>query len=386
MSAAVLAVFWLSVAAIAYAQFGYLACLAVLSRVIHRPVKRAPIHPSVSLIVPVYNGGGLISSKIENLLALDYPPELIEIIIVDDCSTDDTAGIVGVGLRPGPALHLLRLDRRSGKAAALNAGLAIAKGEIIGFTDVAAMLEPDALALAVERFADPTVGCVSSEDEVIAGRGVAASESLYTRIDTHIRGLEASIASATGMNGSFYLARHELCPPFPLDLATDMFTALHCVDRGFRAVVDERAKVRLTAQPNAGREFERKVRTMVTGLRAQRAFIRLLNPLCFGVFSIFLVSHKLLRYLTPVFVLSSVASTAYLSPSGAVFTWLLWAELALVCIGLLQIGVETLTARSGAGTAPAFICVTIAAAMMGWYRYFRGERYETWQPTERSPV
>lgn len=386
MSAAVLAVFWLSVAAIAYAQFGYLACLAVLSRVIQRPVKRAPIHPSVSLIVPVYNGGGLISSKIENLLALDYPPELIEIIIVDDCSTDDTASIVGAGLRPGPTLRLLRLDRRSGKAAALNAGLEIAKGEIIGFSDVAAMLEPRALSLAVERFVAPTVGCVSSEDEVIAGRGVAASESLYTRIDAVMRRLESAIASATGMNGSFYLARRELCPPFPLDLATDMFTSLHCVGRGFRAVVEERSKVRLIAQASARREFERKVRTMVTGLRAQRAFIRLLNPLRFGVFSIFLVSHKLFRYLTPVFVVMAVASTAYLSPSRAAFTWLLWAELVLMCIGLLQIGAQTLTARCGAAGFPAFICVTIAAAMMGWYRYFRGERYETWQPTERSPV
>jgi len=385
VSAAVLAVFWLSVAAIAYAQFGYLACLAVLSRVICRPVKRAPMRPLVSLIVPVHNVGGLISGKIENLLALDYPPELIEIIIVDDCSTDDTAGIVGAGLRPGPAL-LLCLDRRSGKAAALNAGLAIAKGEIIGFTDVAAMLEPRALALAVERFADPKVGCVSSEDEVIAGRGVAASESLYTRIDTRMRRLESAIASATGMNGSFYLARRELCPPFPLDLATDMFTALHCVDRGYRAVVEENSKARLIAQPSPGREFERKVRTMVTGLRAQRAFIRLLNPLRFGGFSIFLVSHKLFRYLTPVFVSLAVVSTAYLSPAGTAFTWLLWAELALMCIGLIQIAAKTLTARSGAAGAPAFICVTIAAAMIGWYRYLRGERYETWQPTQRSPV
>jgi len=90
------------------------------------------------------------------------------------------------------------------------------------------------------------------------------------------------------MSGSFYLVRRELCPPFPLDLATDMFSALHCVDRGYRAVVEERSRVEIAAQPDAGREFERKVRTMVTGLRALRAFRRLLNPGRSGVFAWFL--------------------------------------------------------------------------------------------------
>lgn len=334
----------------------------------------------------MHNGAGLIRRKMENLRALDYPPDLFDIIVVDDCSTDDTANLVGADLCLGPAFRLVRLERRSGKAAALNAGLAIAKGEIVGFTDVAAMLEPGALALAVECFVDPTVGCVSSEDDVTAAHGIAAGERLYTRIDTQIRRLEASIASATGMNGSFYLARRELCPSFPLDLATDMFTALHCVDRGFRAVVDERARVHLTAQPAAAREFERKVRTMVTGLRAQRAFIRLLNPLRFGVFSIFLVSHKLPRYLTPVFILLAFASTAHLSLSSTGFRCILWVELAVISIGIVQILMQKWTCWHGVAGAPASICVTAAAALVGWYRYLRGERYETWQPTERSPV
>lgn len=380
MIAAALIVFWFSVAAIAYAQFGYLGCLVLLSKVIRRPIKRAPIRPSVSLIVPAHNAGALIGRKIENLRGLDYPAGLLEIIIVDDCSTDDTADQVGTDT------HLLRLEHRSGKAAALNAALEVAKGEIIGFTDVAAMLEPDAVCLAVERFVDPNVGCVSSEDEVVAGDGAAASEGLYTRIDSRIRALESEICSATGMNGSFYLARRELCPPFPLDVATDMFTALYCVDAGFRAVVEERSKVHLTAQASVGREFERKVRTMVTGLRAQRAFVRLLNPFRAGLFSVFLVSHKLLRYLTPVFVVLAVVSTAYLSPFSTAFRYLLWLEVAVVGIGIAQILVQSLTPRRGVAGAPAFVCVTTAAAAAGWYRYLRGDRYQTWQPTERSSV
>jgi len=160
MSAA-LVIFWVSAAALAYTPFGYLACLAVLSRFARGPVKRAPICPSVTLIIPVHNGAGLIRRRSRNLRELDYPPELLEVIVVDDCSTDDTAKIAASDYPPN--LHCLVLDKRLGKPAALNAGLGIASGEIIGFTDVAPMLRPDALSTAIERFADPKVGCVSSE-------------------------------------------------------------------------------------------------------------------------------------------------------------------------------------------------------------------------------
>ena len=410
MSAVMLSLFWVSLAAIVYAQFGYLALLAALSRIVRRPPRRDSIRPFVSLIIPVHNGDSLIRSKIDNLRALDYPPDRIEIIVVDDCSTDATPARIAsacslrlsnhvvAGLCPGQvategrpyaedvAIRLVCLHNRSGKAAALNAGLKIAAGEIIGFTDVAATLAPDALAAAVERFADPEVGCVSSEDEVASRGGIGAGEGFYARMDTFARRFESAICSATGMNGSFYLVRRELCPPFPLDAATDMFSALYCVSRGFRAVVQQTSKARLAAQTHAGREFERKVRTMVTGLRALRCFVGLLNPFRHGIYSLFLASHKLMRYLIPLFVFTGLASTAHLSFSSAAFRWLLCIEAAALCIGFGQIAIQTLTARRGIAGTPAFFCAAIAAAAAGWYRYLTGERYEAWQPTERSAV
>jgi glycosyltransferase involved in cell wall biosynthesis len=391
-------IFWLSVVALVYTQFGYLTCLAVAARIMRRPVPRDSIRRRVSIVIPVHNGGLVIARSVSNLRPLDYPPERLEIIVVDDCSNDATPARVAsacssrlsepdvADLRLAPALRLVCLHSRSGKAAALNAGLRVATGEIIGFADVAAMLEPDALAVAVERFADPKVGCVSSEDRIAARGGVGAGEGLYTRLDTLARRFESAICSATGANGSFYLVRRELCPQFPLDVATDMFSALYCVSRGFRAVVEDRSKVSLAAQPDARREFERKVRTMVTGLRALGMFRLLLNPFRYGVYSLFLASHKLARYLTPLFVLTALISTAYLSSHGAAFKWLLIGELEALCIGIAQISIQTLTARSGIAGVPAYACATIAAAATGWYRYLTGMRYETWQPTERSAV
>ncbi len=388
-------VFWVSIAALTYAQIGYVTLLAIFARVLRWPVQREPIRPFVSLILPVHNGDCQISRKIRNLCALDYPPDRLEIIIVDDCSTDSTLARIACAcssrasepeisdLRLAPPMRMVRLHQWSGKAAALNVGLRIAIGDVVGFTDVAAMLDPESLAEAVERFADPTVGCVSSEDEIAPTGGVGASEGLYTRLDTLARRYESAICCATGCNGSFYLVRRELCPPFPLDVATDMFSALNCVSKGYRAVVEQRARVQLTAQPIAGREFERKVRTMVTGLRALRHFAGLLNPFRTGLYSVFLASHKLVRYLTPLFAAAALASTVYLAFSIPAFRWLFYAEAGLLCIGLLQIVVQTLTSKQRAAGIPAFFCATTAAALAGWYRYLSGERYETWQPTER---
>jgi len=379
MTTAAVITFWLSAVALAYTPFGYLMCLAAISRVMRRPVKRAAIRPSVSIIIPVHNGSGIIQRKIQNLRALDYPAELIEIIVVDDCSTDDTAEQVD-------ELDCIRLDHRQGKPAALNAGLRAASGEIIAFTDVGVMLEPDALSAAVERFADPKVGCVSSEDVVVSTGGAGEGEGLYTRIDTLIRRLESAIGSSAGVSGSFYLVRREQCPPFSLDLATDMFSGLHCVDRGFRAVVEQRSKVRICAQPDPSREFERKVRTMVTGLRALRAFRHLLNPAKSGVFAWFLISHKLMRYMMPLFAVAALFSAAYLGPSSAFFRSCFIAGMAALSIGLAQILMQSSSLVRRLPGAPAFLCTSLAAAVAGWCRFAAGERYETWQPTERSAV
>lgn len=395
MNVVMLCVFWVSIAALAYSLVGHVALLAIVSRFLRWPVQREPIRPFVSLILPVHNGGCQISRKIRNLCALDYPPDRLEIIVVDDCSTDSTPTRIaracstrasesgGAGVRLAPPIRMIRLDRWSGKAAALNVGLKVAKGDIVGFTDVAAILDVGALVATVERFADPSVGCVSGEDETVSAGGIAAGECLYSRLETLARRYESTICCATGCNGSFYLVRRELCPLFPLDVATDLFSALHCVSKGYRVVVEPQAKVRLIAQPVARCEFERKVRTMVTGLRALRCFAGLFNPFRTGLYSAFLACHKLMRYFAPLFAAAVLASTIYLAFSIPTFRWLFYAEMGLVCSGLLQILLQTSTPKRSIVGVPAFFCAATAAAAAGWYRFLTGKRYETWQPTER---
>lgn len=388
MIVAMTVLFWLSAAAIAHAWFGYLGFLAVLASFRKAAVRRSPSHLAVSFIVPVHNGADAILRKLANLRALDYPPELVEIIFVDDCSIDGTASLMSTV----PGVRVIRLAERRGKAAALNAGLDVAGGDVVAFTDIGGLLASDALALAMERFADSRVGCVSSDDEVASDDGVARGEGVYTRIDTLARRLEGRIRSATGMNGSFYLVRRELCSPFPLDVATDMFSALHCVDLGYRAVVEERSKVRLSAQHDVQREFERKVRTMVTGLRALRRNAPLLNPFRSGLFAMFLWGHKVLRYMSPLFVTTMFASGGFLGGSSLFYCSIVRTIAVVMSIGLCAIVLHGSTPLSRTGPIgrilglSAFACISLAAAMVGWYRFASGERYETWKPTERSAV
>lgn len=373
-------IFWVCVAALIYIHIGYLLTLELLARIYSSHPKQGSIFPRVSFIIPVFNEGEGIRRKIENLKALDYPSDLVEIIVVSDASTDDTAEIC----RSIDGIQFLELPDRGGKPAALNAGIEVASGEVIAFTDAAAMLEPDALTQAVRFFADSRVGCVSSEDIVTSEGGTGDGEGLYSRIDTLTRRLESVVASATGMNGSFYLVRRDLCGLFPLDVATDMYSALHCVDHGFRAAVQPDSRVRLSAQPDLVREFNRKVRTMVTGLRALYTFLHLFDPFRTGIFSWCLTSHKIMRYMTPFYVIIALFAVGYLSLYSPFYGWIFALAVIAIYITMLQIMRNYYTCSSGMMRVPVFFLITLAAALVAWFKFLQGERYFIWQPTKRN--
>src|SRR3972149_6409597 len=137
-------VFWFSLICIFYAYFGYPLLLLLISLAIRRPVLKDKISPSVTMIIAARNEEKIIGRKIENLLALDYPIDKLEIIIVSDCSTDDSDEIIR--RYEGRGVKLLRMEQRMGKHFAQKKAIDHAKGEIIAFTDASPMLKTDALA------------------------------------------------------------------------------------------------------------------------------------------------------------------------------------------------------------------------------------------------
>lgn len=191
--------FGIGVAGVFNPYAGYPLLLSVLRRVVrHSEPTAEPATPKVSKIIPASNEAARLERKIANTKALDYPPDRLEVLFVSNGSTDGTGDVVRS--QASGNMILLELPRRGGKAAAFNAGLARATGEIVVFTDASIALEVGALRAILRPFSAPLVGCVSGEDHISDGGG----EGLYGRYDLFLRRLESQVHSIVGASGSFY--------------------------------------------------------------------------------------------------------------------------------------------------------------------------------------
>lgn len=369
--------FWVAVGGVFYPYAGYPMVLALLSRVAgQRPRGVSGPTPTVSMIVPVHNEAVRLVRKIENTRVLDYPGDRLEVLFVSDGSTDGTVDLIKA--HEGSGLALVELSRRGGKAAALNAGLARATGEVIVFTDASIALEPGSLRAIVRPFGDPRVGCVSGEDRIADGGG----EGLYGRYELFLRRLESDVHSIVGASGSFYAQRRELCSAFTEGMAPDFLSVLRTVQQGYRALSEPLAKGEMTSVTAPKHEFDRKVRTLLRGMTALFAYKPLLNPFRYGMFAFALWSHKVLRWTVPFFlVLAFVSPLALLeSPLYATAFWVQVAFYAAAAASLAEWGNLH---RTVPGRIALYFSSVNAAILAAWYRYWTGVRQELWTPSQR---
>ncbi len=364
----------LSLGWVGFSYVGYPIILALLARCSPRPVARADITPSLSIVIAVHNGAHALQEKLESTLALDYDGEL-EIIVASDGSTDATHRIAESFAARG--VKLVALDARRGKEAAQAAAISKAQGEILVFTDLTAELERGALAAIVRPFADPTVGCVSSEDRVDSDGG----EGAYVRFEMALRRLENEASSLVGLSGSFFAVRRELATPWPIDLASDFRSALEAARRGRRAVSEPMAQARFKAMEDPAREWHRKVRTVRRGLAVLSAYRDILRPR-HGRVAFSLWGHKVARFTSPfALILIAVASAAAApaSPSAAGFLGL---QLAAYSIGGASL-VSPIVARFTPARLAGFFMLVNASMLVAWLHHWRGERAVVWEPTKR---
>lgn len=293
-----------------YTLAGYPLLLHFLARRRSRPIQRAFQPRTVSVLLPVFNGERFLAAKLDSLLALDYPPDLIDIYVLSDGSTDSTAAIAerfaGRGVHFQPLPH-------GGKAAALNAGLALATGEILFLTDVRQPLEPNSLRALVACFADPTVGAVSGE--LIIRDGATSEEAnvgLYWKYEKWLRKRLSALDSVLGATGCIYAMRRGLARPLPPGcLLDDMFLPLQAFFAGFRVVFEEQARA-YDYPTSLDSEFRRKVRTLAGNYQLIGYLPQLLGPA--NRLWLHFVSHKVARLLLP-FALLLLLATAPLLPA-----------------------------------------------------------------------
>jgi glycosyltransferase involved in cell wall biosynthesis len=408
--------FLISLAVILYTYAGYPILIALLARLRPRPWLRAaykadtntPGAPSqtassfevgsttapISIVMAVHNGAAMLPAQLDHLLSLE--PELVrEIIVVSDGSTDLTDQILLETLLnavPDPSnpgrwnhgmnrLKPILLPTQGGKTAAVNAGVAAAKGDILLFVDIRPRIEPGALTSLLANFADPRVGCVAGELLLgTAGQDATASavSGLYWRYEQWIRNCEALVDSPVGVYGGFYAIRRALAVPAPPGLILDdMFQPLAIIRQGYRSVVDRQALVSDRWPAKAGGEFSRKVRTLAGNFQLIAEARWVLSPSNRVLFQ--LVSHKLLRLAVPYFFVLLMLSSALMGGwfmAFALLQLLFWLLAAIAIVRPVPL------VQRIAGPASALLVLN-AAAVVGLYTWLftRGPLWRIWSPT-----
>ncbi|HMK31432.1 MAG TPA: glycosyltransferase family 2 protein [Terriglobales bacterium] len=362
-------VFWVAAFLTFYTYIGYFCWLWLRARWKAESSARQAVLPTVSVIVAVRNEGARLRAKISNLLACDYPRELLQLIFVSDGSADETDSI----LRESQAqVEPLFLAQSQGKAAALNAGIAAARGEILLFTDARQQFEPQAIRYLVARFVEPQVGCVSGELMLrpSAGDGTAGF-GFYWTLEKKIRQLESIGGSVIGATGAIYAARRTVVRDLPVGtILDDVLIPMRILKDRYRVVFEPRALAWDSLSELRGHEFRRKVRTLFGNYQLIGLAPWLLtagNPALFNF-----VSHKVLRLLGPLFLLALLLAAAVVD--GPFYRLALLMQLLFYGLALLSLAHPRISpVRKLADAASAFVSLN-AAAVLAFVYFVSGKK------------
>jgi cellulose synthase/poly-beta-1,6-N-acetylglucosamine synthase-like glycosyltransferase len=371
------ALFFISIAFIAYTYIVYPAIIIVWGLLFPRRVDKRYRSVPVSVVIAARNEEHNIVARIENLREQEYPAEMVEIIVVSDGSTDRTVELA----RGFEDVRVLESRTQAGKAGALNLGVAQASHDIVVFADARQRFAPNVIAELVAFLNDETVGAVSGELVIEAGPGSEVSDGvgLYWAYEKLIRHSESAVASVVGSTGSISAIRRALYTPLePRALLDDFLIPMRIVMAGYRVMFARSARAFDVASATSGHEFARKVRTLAGNFQAMALEPRLVkpsaNPLLFQFFS-----HKLARLVVPYFCITALVSSA-LAP-GAVMAAVFWLQAGFYLVGLL--------ARTPVGRTPPgkllrlswTFTVLNAAAVVGLWVFATGRDRLAWKRT-----
>jgi hypothetical protein len=376
-----LAAFWGALALIAWVYVGYPVVLGMAATLRRRPVRKAPIEPTVSLVICAYNEARHMRRKLGEVLALDYPAERLEVLVASDGSTDGTDDIVR---QFAPRVRLLTLGRRGGKTAAQNAAVAQATGEIVVFSDVTTVYGRGNLRAMVANFADPTVGCVSGDllyrRDPEHASPEADGRAVFWSYERQLRLWESQLHSMIGAAGCAYAMRRALYVPLDPAVISDFVEPGKVTERGWRTVLEPGAPALEPVESRSlGEELHRRARIITRGLRGAFHMPALLNPLRHPWFAIELWSHRVLRWLVPVFLLVLLAASVALAPRHPLYAVVLAAQLLVYGAGAGAWALERLRVRIPGAFVPLYFCLVNLAPLLALTWLARGEKKILWE-------
>ncbi|CAN5380488.1 glycosyltransferase family 2 protein [soil metagenome] len=373
-------IFWLSLAALIYVYIGYPILVYLVSILRPLKIKKSAFLTDVTVIITAYNEERDIRAKLENTLQIDYPKDKLEILVASDCSNDKTDEIVKEFAARGVKLH--RQTERLGKTMAQNAAVEKASGEIILFSDATTMYEKDVLQAMLPNFADKTVGCVAGKliyvDDSSSNVGKGAKS--YWNYETFIKKSESRACSLIGASGCLYAVRKSLYQPMYAEACSDFLICTVVYRQGFRSVFEPTAVCIEETNRRTDKEIKMRVRVIsqtFTDLWRNSAMI---NPLKSGFYAVQIISHKVLRYAVPLFLLFLLLSSAILAFSSIFFALIFAVQFAFYSIALIGWLLERRGKNVGILAIPLYFVLTNLASLIGFYKFLRGENYASWEP------
>jgi cellulose synthase/poly-beta-1,6-N-acetylglucosamine synthase-like glycosyltransferase len=363
---ALVVLFWVSLVALAWTHVLYPLFAEALARFAPRRLQKADIEPAVTVVIAAYNEESVIARRIDNLQALDYPAEKLEIVVSSDASSDRTEEIA----LQYPGVQVIS-NPRGGKVAAQDRAVRQTDSEIVAFSDANCTWSPDALRVLVRAFADPEVAYVCGQLRILDAEG-GNKEGVYWSYELKQRAAESQLGSVTGGNGSIYAVRRsdyvEVDPRFGHDLSLPYLMVQH----GRRAVYEPGAQAFEKPTPSNETEYRRKVRMFehcwLIVLRGR--MLRRLGPL----YLLEIVSHRLLRYGSGILHVILLATSIALFSHGWFYAVVLAAQLGLLAAAIV-----------GVGIARYYVLVTWAT-LVALINYLRRGVPATWEVAEGTRV
>jgi len=371
-------ILWLAALVLFYVYAGYPLLLALIGLFVRRRRLEPGFHPQISILIAAYNEEEAIERKIRQTLALEYPPEKLEVIVLSDCSTDRTDEIVMAF--PDSRVRLLRMPERGGKTYAQNQGVRHAQGEIIVFSDATAIYHQKALLYLACNYQDPTIGAVSGRyqyfdpgDQSPTGLGSVA----FWNYENMVKKLQSRVRTITGCCGCIYSVRKSAYTDLAGDVISDLVQPLWVIQKGHTVVFEDRALAYEETTQSTAEELSMSVRVVTRAMRGLLSVSSLLKPWKFAWVAFQLWSHKVLRWMVPLFLIVLLAANLMLLDSP-LYRFTLAAQLFFYAAALFNM-LLPLHRRWKPLGLPLFFCTLNAAALVSMVEICRGRKYVTWQ-------
>jgi cellulose synthase/poly-beta-1,6-N-acetylglucosamine synthase-like glycosyltransferase len=370
--------FWLAACLLFYVYTGYPLLLALIGLFVRRPRPESGYTPRISVLIAAYNEEEAIERKIQQTLELEYPHEKLEVLVLSDCSTDRTDEIVKAF--PDGRVRLVRMPERRGKTFAQNVGVKEATGEVIIFSDATAIYHPKALLYLACNYQDASAGAVSGRyqyfdpgEQSPTGLGSVA----FWNYENLIKKMQSSMRTITGCCGCIYSVRKEAYTELPADIISDLVQPLQAIRKGYRVVFEDRALAYEETTQSTSEEFSMRVRVVTRAMRGLLSVSDLLKPWKFAWPAFQLWSHKIMRWMVPLFLIVLLTANVALIDSPF-YKFTLAVQLFFYAAALLNILLPLHRQWKPLGI-PLFFCTLNAAALVSMFEICRGRKYVTWQ-------